>query len=1022
MTGSDNDRSTLVAGHTVKAEAHDDAARRYRELTLVLLGLTESTDEDAGEALLMVMDDLWHAMTEEQRRDADEWLAGERKRRGEVSEGGAKVLPSEPTEDSRLLASYWGKADPQMASKGPDHHTVLGHSLDVAACAFTLLKRNPVLEAQFAAQSGIPLQATALTFAAACALHDVGKIDTRFQRKAPEIADVLRPESRLVTLTKYDHGAEGFVQVEDDEAASARLLELFGESALLLLRAVCGHHGAFPARAEPNPNRSALPRALRREDEKARAVFVETIHEFFSTSGAVLPWVSSVDGAVVQRLGGLCAVADWLGSDVEHFPYTAGALVDLTDYWERACVRALSACTNAGLIRAGASHREFSDLFPGYTPRDVQLLTERVSSESPALTIVEAEMGKGKTEAALSVAARFLEAGLSDGITVALPTMATSNAMFDRVGTLVSRIFPGEHVQLALAHGRAARNSQMKALVERGLVARDLDAPEATASCARWLLKKKRILLAQVGVGTIDQALQAALVVRHQFVRMFGLSRNVIVIDEVHAYDAYMEVLLEHLLAWLGALNVPVILLSATLPSQRRLALARAWQGLSAEPDPSVQIDTAIDLESAISEPYPLVTVSTKTATSTLSGDSVNGRAIVLERCAPSEASSAHLATTAARLVRAARSGARVVWIRNTVGDAQRAYGAVAALGGDVEHLLFHARFRGSDRSEIERQVLDRFGKSAPPGGRVLIATQVVEQSLDLDFDELHTDLAPIDLIFQRAGRLHRHPRSRPVGFEEPRLVVHTPSDEDVTRFQFGPSQFVYDVGTLWIANRAIIARSALRIPEDIRLLVEETYHPFSRASLLSSHESLAGAERKRNHELEARRANARRCCIPSTGAEPDGQPFLDDDDEAVQAFTRDGVSTTLLPFLWSGTGARALDASSNGEAWNLDPASFDAWRLTGDLLDQTLSLPSQGLVEGAVEPADKQAWDAWIALFSRFAEQTGMGHRVIPLPMKGDSDGYKGWLFMRGKKKRVLYSKKLGLLMPRKKDEVDAQ
>ena len=516
-----------------------------------------------------------------------------------------------------LLASYWGKADPEVAARGHDHHTVLGHSLDVAACAYTLVDRNQALVAQLAVSSGIASAAVAMTFASVCALHDVGKLDTRFQRKAPQVADALRPHTAAIPRGHYDHGTEGFRQLEDDEVASANLHRHLGPSGLLILRAVCGHHGALPSRDEPDASRSKLPGSIRREDVEARRIFQDVVVHFFVSRGAALPWPTEVNGPIVQRLAGLCAVADWIGSNVEHFPYMPGRIVDLEGYWTRACERAAEVCARAGLLRAKPVAVDFGGLFPGYRPRDVQVLTEQVPVGVPALIVVEGEMGKGKTEAALSVAARFLAGGVGDGVTVALPTMATSNAMFGRVEEVARRLFPSQHVQLALAHGRAARHTGFQRLVERGLRARDSDNPEASVTCARWLLNKKRILLAQIGVGTIDQALQAALVVRHQFVRMFGLSRNVVIVDEVHAYDSYMEVLLEHLLGWLGALGVPVILLSATLPSERRAALARAWLG------PEVAIDTehergsvsSDDLETARTRPYPLVTVTTRTGT-----------------------------------------------------------------------------------------------------------------------------------------------------------------------------------------------------------------------------------------------------------------------------------------------------------------------------------------------------------------------------------------------------------------------
>lgn len=924
--------------------------------------------------------------------------------------------PMNESEIQPLLARYWGKAHPDVKG-GPDHHTVLGHSLDVAACAFVLVERHPVLCRQLGGGTGIDPGAVAITYAAVCALHDVGKLDTRFQRKAPRVADVLRPASASVPEVKYDHGAEGFRQVEDDEEASSLVDELLGSSAPALLRAVCGHHGSLPSPEAPDPSRMrVVGRALRAEDAAARRAFIKLVVAFFVSRGAELPWPAPADGALVQRLAGLCAIADWLGSNVEHFPYAAGPM-DIAAYWKSACERGVEACDLAGLLRAPPHAAQFSALFPKYTPRDVQIVTESLDLREPALVIVEAEMGKGKTEAALSLSARLLACGLGDGVTIALPTMATSNAMFARVHEVAPRLFASDEVQLALAHGRASREPRFRRLVEQSLKAQDPDAPEASVMCARWLLNKKRILLAQVGVGTVDQALQAALLVRHQFVRMFGLSRNVVIIDEVHAYDAYMEVLLEHLLRWLGALGVPVVLLSATLPSERRAALAQAWRG-----DDGGAI-AADDVDCARARPYPLVSVTTRKEVVTHAPpptQTASRRTLSLERWVGAADDPQHIEQTARRLVEAARQGARVVWIRNTVREAQRAFGVVAAHAGGVAHTLFHARFRACDRSAVEQAVLMDFGKDAAPGGRVLIATQVVEQSLDLDFDELHTDLAPIDLLFQRAGRLHRHDRARPPNFEgRRRLVVHVPPDDDVAGLRFGPSRYVYDAGTLWLADRALRTRTELHLPDHIRELVEETYHPGSRAKLLQlGGPALVAAEEERQNELTARRTKARQCCIPPTSADPDGGDALPDDDDAIQAFTRDGTSATLIPFWWDGEEARALDQDADAAPWHLDPKAPDAWRLAGHLLDQTLSLPARNDVEGVVAGREAAAWSAWRNRFVRFAEDAGLGARVVPLPLRRDRDTHKGWLRVGGRRRRVLYTKTLGLLMPTESGE----
>jgi CRISPR-associated endonuclease/helicase Cas3 len=442
--------------------------------------------------------------------------------------------------EAQLLSRYWGKADPAVATEEADHHTVLGHSLDVAAVAYAIVRGSSLLSRALANCGELERDQVAVTVAAWCALHDIGKIDTRFQRKAPSIGDRLRTDTIGIAAGRYDHGSEGYRQIEEDDAAADSLVDVLGEGALALLCAVCGHHGVLPARSEPDPSRSALPSRIRFEDITARRAFIGVVLQFFRAAGAGK--VQRATGPLVQRAAGLCAVADWLGSNTRFFPYSAGPISDLRAYWERARERAASACRQAGLVRPSPSRKVFSDLFPGFVPRDVQLLTEMVDTSNPAIVIVEAEMGRGKTEAALSLAARFCAAGCAEELTVSLPTMATSNAMFARVTEFVPRLYGDDEVHMTLAHSRASRQERFVRIIERDRHAVDEDATDASVVCARWFLNRKRVLLAQVGVGTVDQALQAALVVRHQFVRLFGLSRNAVVIDEVHAYDAYMEV------------------------------------------------------------------------------------------------------------------------------------------------------------------------------------------------------------------------------------------------------------------------------------------------------------------------------------------------------------------------------------------------------------------------------------------------------------------------------------------------
>lgn len=551
--------------------------------------------------------------------------------------------------------------------------------------------------------------------------------------------------------------------------------------------------------------------------------------------------------------------------------------------------------------------------------------TDLDHSQEPALLIVEAEMGPGKTEAALSLSARSLAGGAGDGITGASSAKATSSARF-------------------------------------------------------------------------------------------GLSRDIVIIHEVRAYDAYAEVLLDHLLSRLGALGAPVVLLSAVLPSERRAALIQAWRGDAGE-------TAGEPLGAAQARPYPLVTVATRHGTELRApspSQMPKRRSLALKRCVGAVEDAHHVERVAQRLVEAAAAGARVVWIRNTVREAQRAFRAVASRAGCLERRLFHARFRACDRAALEQAVLNDFGERARPGGRVLVATPIVEQSLDLDFDELHTDLAPIDRLFQRAECLHRHSRVRPSGYDEPRLIVHVPPDADIAELRFGPSRSVYDVGTLWLSQHALRGRAALHVPADIRPLVEDIYHPASRSGLLPlGGPALLAAEKERLDDLRARQTKARQCRIPPRSADPDGGGAVPDEEDAIQALARDSDSVTLLPFWWKDGQARSLDQDANAAAWHLDPEAPDAGGLAGHLLDQTLSLPARdGDVEGFVRGPEDAGWEAWKERFARFIDDSGFGDRVVPVPLLRDRDTHKGWLRIGGRRRRVLYSKALGLLMPTERGE----
>ena len=524
------------------------------------------------------------------------------------------------------------------------------------------------------------------------------------------------------------------------------------------------------------------------------------------------------------RLAGLTTLADWVGSRQAWFPYVPATAVDdpAVYFWGHALPRAAAALAAAGLAASTpAPFTGLRSLFPGITlPTPVQQWAEDVAlPDGPALAVIEDLTGSGKTEAALTLAHRLLADGRADGVYLALPTMATANAMFGRLADSYRALFAADaRPSLALAHGRAALDPRFAAAIEGdgSAVARTAEPGDepAESHCASWLAQdRRRALLAQVGVGTLDQALLAVLPVRHATLRLQGITGKVLIVDEVHAFDPYMREELATLLRFHAALGGSAILLSATLPRLLRQKLVNAFRdGLGQK---SAEL---------VEQAYPLATIA--------------GAHVALEMpCKPREGLPRRVTVTrlpdaaaaVERIVAAAKAGAAAVWVRNTVDDA---IDAVALLRAhDIEPLLFHARFAMVDRLKIERDVLRLFGRDSTGKmrNRVLVATQVVEQSLDIDFDVMVTDLAPADLLIQRAGRLWRHKcRARCVPGPELLVISPEPVDEPAADWIMaalpGTGSVYRDHALLWRSAREVFRRSAIVTPDDMRPIIEAVF------------------------------------------------------------------------------------------------------------------------------------------------------------------------------------------------------
>ena len=700
---------------------------------------------------------------------------------------------------------FWAKARP-LGKSEVAFHPLPAHSLDVAAVAEALDTISPM---------GMPR--STLTFLVA--LHDIGKFSASFQAKAPHAwaTDILGPIEQ--TPADPGHDTTGYALLAEGPIHD-RLRPLFPgwhyAHIAPILRAITGHHGRPPAEEDAWPTDAQIGRPAR----IAALAFVDALLKLLSPDP--LPRPLGRDASLPWRLAGLTTLADWIGSSVRHFPYVSvESSRDLATYWmgiaRPSATRAIHA--TGVLPQAPAPFQGGVYLFPHLAqPTPLQRWAETVAlPDGPVLAILEDMTGSGKTEAAIILAHRLMTHGKANGIFIGLPTMATANGMYRRMAESYRRLFADPtSPSLVLAHGRAAldvgftRSIMSDAMDDTAPFGLDAAAEPAGAQCAAWLADDRRkALLAQIGVGTIDQALLSVLPVRHAPLRLRGLTGKVLIIDEAHAFDPYMGEEVARLLQFHAALGGSAILLSATLPMATRKKLIGAWQTGSGATSSQISSDA-----------YPLATVVGSGGaheTPIAPREGLARRVIVSRLSSPEEA--------VERIYEANAAGAAVAWVRNTVDDAIAGWSALRRAGIDAS--LFHARFAMVDRLRIENAVLDRFGPAGQPAQRrgVVVATQVIEQSLDLDFDLIVTDLAPVDLLIQRAGRLWRHERgARPLG--RPELLVLAPEPvanppADWLAEHRGTAAVYRDPSLLWRSARALFSAGEIVTPEGLRPLIE---------------------------------------------------------------------------------------------------------------------------------------------------------------------------------------------------------
>lgn len=709
------------------------------------------------------------------------------------------------------------------------------------------------------------------------ATHDLGKATLTFQRQLEERAGFAHFMERLRTaglsdrMSPAEQNIPRFPHSLGSRVLARTWLTDHGVPSLpadRLAGVLDAHHGSPSDPAW----RTDATTALKGYTGGWEAVHGELLDFAAEITGIseVLPALRTPIVASCQMLlTGLVIMADWIASNSEVFPLSEEGIsgsrgsagyfqLDLTPPWLPAPPGISSATVLDEHLRSRF------DWPSSHVARPVQRVVADAcrALDGPGLVIIEAPTGEGKTEAALTAAEILAARSGAGGVMVAAPTMATADGLFRRVLAWSRHASGSEVTSMYLGHSKSQLNRDYRKLSFDEVGMDEQASGEGAVIASQWMSGRKKGMLSNFSVGTVDQVLFMALQAKHSMLRHLGLAGKVVVIDEVHAYDAYMSEYLAMALEWLARYRVPVVLLSATLPAAQKRALVEAYRRqLDSEPLGELSLD------------YPLVTAV--------------GADRVLELAVKSRGGELHTSLEviddsvedlARRIDTETVDGGCVLVICNTVRRAQETYLRLQeTAAGEIE--LHHAAFLASERARKEEALREKLGPGAHRGDgrphrRIVVATQVAEQSLDIDVDLLITDLAPIDLVIQRIGRLHRHDRptsDRPENLQAPRVLLRGIESLDPPLFEAG-TEAVYG-RMLLLATLALLMdgpfESGFTRPTDIAPFVHRVYgdRPPTPVSWKETWDS-AVEESVRERESSRRRADTFRIPPPSKAAD----------------------------------------------------------------------------------------------------------------------------------------------------------
>jgi CRISPR-associated endonuclease/helicase Cas3 len=714
-----------------------------------------------------------------------------------------------------MIPTAWAKLGQRSGATDGQWHSLIAHATDVASVLQTMAT-IPTIRGRLAVAAERDISLTIVDRLCVLAfLHDLGKANVGFWcRQFPENEARCRYNVRHAGHIRETSPlfCDESIAPKASDALQFDTIETWGDGVRPLLFAMLAHHGRPVGQQVGEPANPRLYSSLWRPVESydpfrelaelagaARALFPRA---FASGGGDALP-----DRPRFAHLfAGLLSLADWIGSNAgpDWFPPSDGNDAGRGTF---ARERARTILVRLGIDpdisrgRVRTDERPFQAVFDGRRPHPIQSCLGNIGDEH--VVILEAETGSGKTEAALWHFYQLFRAGLVDGLYFALPTRIAATQIQQRITAVAETMF-GEALQPVLAIPGYLKVGDAVGLRLPNWETLWPDAEDEHAITARWAAEHpKRFLTAPIAVGTIDQALLSGLQVTHAHMRATAELLRIVVGNHT-------------------AVGGRVLLLSATFGSSGR----RVFTG-----------DNLIPLGEAAAIPYPAVTRGQK-----LTGVAGTGRAktVAIDLRPQIGAPEA----IAAMALGSARRGATVVVIRNQVKDAIALQQALEVLAGPNQDPLFraagvvtlhHGRFARLDRQLLDNEVTKQFGKNREMAPRVVIGTQTLEQSLDIDADLMITDLCPMDVLLQRIGRLHRHIRARPVGFEEPRAIVLVPEDRDLSGLRCRPANGlghwpdrdgVYDDVRIIEATLALLEQhSQIEIPAMNRYLVEHATH-----------------------------------------------------------------------------------------------------------------------------------------------------------------------------------------------------